>query len=99
MEKIQEEEDDCTGNEMKHRKFASEWQDAIESIYNRYEFLHNLFEKVSAYFCLFILVLISISFQWQKSMINGMNSFKTKEGKKDVDPYYNIKLDVNDLTP
>jgi MFS family permease len=31
-------------------------------------------------------------------MINGMNSFKTKEGKKDLDPYYNIKLSVTDFT-
>jgi MFS family permease len=32
-------------------------------------------------------------------MINGMNSFKTKDGKKDLDPYYNIKLSVDDMTP
>jgi hypothetical protein len=32
-------------------------------------------------------------------MLNGMNSFKTREGIKDIDPKYNIKLDVDDLSP
>ena len=85
MGEIQEEDDDGTYNELIKRgdQVVGEWQDAIESIYNRYEFLHNLFEKCSAYFSLSVLILISISFQWQKSMLNGMNSFKTREGIKD----------------
>lgn len=41
-----------------------ERHDAIESLYNKYSFLHDLFEKAQAYFCLLILINISISFYW-----------------------------------